>query len=72
MMLTVYVSQITLARLQKAEADNDLTVAQMAEAPIGAFAGTDPMSMHRIGKRAAGRMLDGRTHDEMPPHARNP
>jgi protein gp37 len=24
--------------------------------------------MERVGKRAAGRELDGRTHDAMPPH----
>ncbi len=25
-----------------------------------------PMSMYRVGKKAAGRVLDGRTWDEMP------
>lgn len=36
------------------------------KAPHGAFAGPQPMSMHRIGKKAAGRMLDGREWNEVP------
>lgn len=28
--------------------------------------GADGWPMHRVGKRAAGRLLDGRTHDDMP------
>lgn len=39
---------------------------QFPQAPIGAFAGPHPMSMHRIGKKAAGRMLDGREWNEVP------
>ncbi len=30
------------------------------------FHGTDPRVMARVGKRRAGRLLDGRTHDEFP------
>jgi protein gp37 len=39
---------------------------QFPQSPIGAFAGPDPMSMHRIGKKAAGRTLDGREWNEVP------
>ncbi len=39
---------------------------QFPKAPRGAFAGPHPMSMHRIGKKAAGRMLDGREWNEVP------
>ena len=39
---------------------------QFPKAPHGAFAGPHPMSMHRIGKKAAGRMLDGREWNEVP------
>lgn len=39
---------------------------QFPRAPEGAFAGPKPMSMHRIGKKAAGRMLDGREWNEVP------
>ncbi|WP_069357848.1 phage Gp37/Gp68 family protein [Burkholderia cenocepacia] len=39
-------------------------------APIGSpnafLAGTSPMQAFKIGKKAAGRVLDGRTHDEAP------
>lgn len=39
--------------------------------PFGALTGTEPetddlVNMHRVGKRAAGRTLDGRTWDEFP------
>lgn len=34
--------------------------------PLGAFAGPSPMSMFCIGKRAAGRLLDGREWTEFP------
>lgn len=32
----------------------------------GAFGGVKPMTMFRVGKKRAGRLLDGRTWDEMP------
>lgn len=34
--------------------------------PAGAFAGPKPMTMFHVGKKAAGRLLDGRTWDELP------
>jgi len=34
--------------------------------PDGAFAGEKPVSMFRISKKAAGRLLDGREWDQIP------
>jgi protein gp37 len=39
---------------------------QFPKAPSGAFAGPRPMPMHRIGKKAAGRSLEGREWNEVP------
>ncbi len=39
---------------------------QFPKAPHGAFAGPHSMSMHHIGKKAAGRLLDGREWNEVP------
>lgn len=36
------------------------------DSPNAFLAGTSPMHAFRVGKRAAGRLLDGRTHDEFP------
>lgn len=35
-------------------------------APLAFRAGTGAMTTFKVGKAAAGRMLDGRTHDEFP------
>ena len=42
---------------------------QFPKAPHGAFAGPHPMSMHRVGKKSAGRLLDGREWNEVPDQA---
>ncbi|AOK61950.1 hypothetical protein WM29_22725 [Burkholderia ubonensis] len=36
------------------------------DSPNAFLAGTSPMHAFKVGKRAAGRLLDGRTHDEFP------
>lgn len=39
---------------------------QFPQAPIGAFGGQKPMSIFRVGKKKAGRLLDGIEHNGLP------